>query len=167
MMGGKYNTGGNYTHVCGRVRGYQSGKTFGYFGGHTNSCYADGVLITSGDYTTHLWTYAVGISEGAYDSGDHPCSTFSRDIGTITLHFPPFVKNDSFCEHKKVNYQKNVAWNDTLWDDTECITPDNMTCQNQGWFHREVEQTNHDIEVRLCARDGARIIIDILEIWVQ
>ena len=167
MFGETFNTSGNYTHVCGRVRGYQSGNTFGYQGIDIKTCYADGVLITSGDYTTHLWTYAVGISERKYSNDSHACSTFTRsDHNDVTFYFPSFVKNDSFCEHKQADYGGNVQWNDTLWDDTECITPDNMACQNQGWFHREVEQTNHNIEIRLCAVYGD-IFIDILEIWVQ
>ena len=166
-MGETFNTSGDYTHVCGRVRGYQSGMTYGYIGGNIDTRYADGVLITSGNYTTHLWTYAVGISLDAYNYGPHPCSTSNRSNGAVSFYFPPFVKNDSFCEHKQVDYEENVQWNDTLWDDTECITPDNMTCQNQGWFHREVEQTNHDIEVRWCAGVYGEIFTDILEIWVQ
>ena len=47
MMGAKFDTKGYYTHVCGRVRGYQSGRTFGYQNADIKNCYADGVLILS------------------------------------------------------------------------------------------------------------------------
>ena len=52
-----YHAEGNYSHVCGQVRGYQFGETETFSDTNINSSYADGVLITHGSPRRHLWTY--------------------------------------------------------------------------------------------------------------
>ena len=49
-----YHIEGNYSHVCGRVRGYQFGETEAFSDTNINSSYADGVLITHGIPRRHL-----------------------------------------------------------------------------------------------------------------
>ena len=159
-----FPTGLNFTHVCGRVRGYQSGVTRGYLTGHKISDhYADGVLISSGNYTTHLWTYAVGKNSKASPTDTGPCNK-SRS-GVIESYIPGFVGNHSSCEYGSTNGTTSIAWEDSLWVGNKCLTPFESTCPD--WFYRQVNHTmdNTDIEVRWCAKFGA-IYTDILEIWV-
>ena len=62
----KFATGGSYTNVCGRVRGYSGFNAFAFrpYPKRTiDTNYADGVLITRGSPRQHLWTYAAGLSE--------------------------------------------------------------------------------------------------------
>ena len=53
-----YHIEGNYTNVCGRVRGYQLGETEVFTAApNINTTYTDGVLVTHGSPHKHLWTY--------------------------------------------------------------------------------------------------------------
>lgn len=150
---------GKYTHVCGYVRGYQSGTTTAFIGRSIDDHYADGVLITSGNKRTHLWTYAVGKSK----TPDHSDPCFNR-TERIVSYIPNFVGNHAFCESGLVT--NSLAWEDPLWDEDGCVTPSNTTCQSHGWFYRYVPPTSDNIEVRWCAKRGD-VFTDIMEIWVQ
>ena len=150
--------GWNYTRVCGRVIGYQSNKTTNGFRLTSNitinSHYADGVLITSGNYSTHLWTYAVGNYNATNNESD-PC--FNITDNTDPSKIPNFVKNHY---HSSCNSGPNVAWDGPLWFGDGCVTPSNMTCPE--WFNRQVNRTTENIEVRWCGD----VYTEILEIWV-
>ena len=161
-----FPTSGNYTHVCGRVRGYQFGhiEAFMISGGSIDTHYAEGVLITNGSPRRHLWTYAVGKSET--NVWGCPCSTggsYSRQ------NFPAFVESDYYCESGFVNTSEDrIAWEDPLWDGAGCVYPGNTCCQRYGWFHKQVQQTSDSIEVRWCAAvNNEDAFTDIVEIWVQ
>ena len=122
-------TGWNYTHVCGRVRGYMLGNnTRGIIleRNNTDSHYADGVLITTSE---HLWTYAVGMNDTHC-----PCR-----FGAIFLSF--INCEHHYCEHGR------ISWENTLWDEANCVT-NNPRCKRQGWFHRRVQHFTDNIEVR-------------------
>ena len=162
----QFPAGGSYTHVCGRVRGYQFGITEAFLGGNIDNHYADGVLITSGIPRRHLWTYAVGQSE----THAHGCPC-SNGGSSSRPNIPTFVGTDYYCESGFVmTRQYRTAWEDPLWDGVRCVTPGNTCCQRHGWFHKQVQQTSDSIEVRWCA-DGRRsdkdVFTDMLEIWVQ
>ena len=162
----QFPAGGSYTHVCGRVRGYQFGVTEAFLGGNIDNHYADGVIITSGSPRRHLWTSAVGQSER--HAHGCPCSTGGN---SSRPNIPTFVGTDYYCESGFVTTpQYRTAWEVPLWDGTGCVTPGNTCCQRHSWFHKQVDQTSDSIEVRWCA-DGRRsdkdVFTDILEIWVQ
>ena len=56
-----YPTGGSYTNICGRVRGYQFYTPNAFEGRHgnlINDPYVDGISITRGSPRQHVWTYA-------------------------------------------------------------------------------------------------------------
>ena len=61
--------GKEYTHICGRVIGYQydSGDAFSNAAavGTIDNHYVDGLSVTHGEPgdRTHIWTFAVGIDE--------------------------------------------------------------------------------------------------------
>ena len=88
-----YHIEGNYSHVCGRVRGYQFGETEAFSDTNINSSYADGVLITHGIPRRHLWTYTAG----TFETHIHSCPCFP--MASSDMPSPPhFVKNDYYCE---------------------------------------------------------------------
>ena len=61
----QFSPDGNYTNVCGRVRGYEFG-TPDAFTTSTNSIasfYIDGISITHGNPHTHLWSFVAGHPE--------------------------------------------------------------------------------------------------------
>ena len=156
-----FPTSRNYTHVCGRVRGYQFGHMDAFNGGSIDTYYAEGVLITSGNPRRHLWTYATGRFE-THTSNGCPCSSSHQDV-------PAFVRNDYYCESGFViKDEARIAWEDPLWDGAGCVTPGNTCCQRYGWFHKQVQQTSDSIEVRWCACcTGEDVFTDLVEIWVQ
>ena len=64
-----------YQSVCGRVRGYQKGQTFGFYGSPSllnrgiNEDYVTGLSITYGsNLRQHIWTFNIGFSETTADS---------------------------------------------------------------------------------------------------
>ena len=147
----------NYTRVCGRVIGYQSDKNTNRFRLSSNikinSHYPGGVLITSRNYSTPLWMYAVG-NYNATNNEQDPC--FNRTYFTNSFNILDFENHD----HSSCKSGPNVAWDGPLWFGDGCVTPSNMTCPE--WFNRQVNRTTEDIEVRWCGD----VYTEILEIWV-
>ena len=149
-----FPSGGSYTHVCGRARGYRFHTTdgfLGYGGGTTiDTTYVDGLSITRGSPRKHIWSYA------ANTDGCHCHSQESEHLR------PNFVGNDYYCE-------VGNSWEDPLWDGEGCTQPGNTCCQRSGWFHKEVPPTTDNIEVRWCCDQNQRdedFYTDIVEIWV-
>ena len=147
-----FPTGWSYTHVCGRVRGYHFGETEGFTNGSIANHYADGVLITSGNRNTYLWTYAIRTREGSDD--DNPCSAPNAEM-----------KIHHSCDIRLTN---ETDWDNPLWNETKHTTHGNPSRQdNHLWFHRQVKHTSDSIEVRWCAPTGSAVFTDLLEIWVM
>ena len=162
-----FPTSENYTHVCGRVRGYQFGSMDAFInGGSIDTHYAEGVLITNGNPRRHLWTYVVSTTETRAQTC--PCSTRGS---SSHWRIPAFVGSDYYCESGFVtSWKGRMAWEDPLWDGAGCVTPGNTCCQRYGWFHKQVQQTSDSIEVRWCANDHWRhedVVTNVLELWVQ
>ena len=169
-----FTTGGSYTHVCGRVRGYQGANSYGFY--HhgrrptIDNSYADGILITRGSPRQHLWTYASAFGE-TYHSKEFLCPCASSDYNPAWI--PSFVGSNFYCESGFVdssNSPYRIAWEDPLWDGKGCFISGNTCCDRFGWFHRQVPSTNDDIEVRWSryyTRAGAETLTDQLEIWVM
>ena len=171
----KFSTGGNYTNVCGRVRGYSGGKVLAFHpyiqhGRSTiDTSYADGVLITRGSPRQHLWTNVAGLSEYPYNTRFVcPCAR----SGYNTSWIPSFVGSNYYCEsglvtNRNVNVIGKIWWDDPLWDGKGCFTSGNTCCDRYGWFHRQVPPTTDDIEVRWSKEFRAILLTDQLEIWVM
>ena len=166
--------GENYTHVCGRVRGYQyyTPNAFDPSPGKTiNDVYIDGISITHGSPRRHLWSYAANCYEQYRGSGNYICPCARPDPGNSRWYVPAFVGADYYCESGFVTTAQNrIAWEDPLWDGAVCVTPGNTCCERHGWFHKQVQQTSDSIEVRWCADDGRSnnedVLTDLVEIWV-
>ena len=158
---------GNYTNVCGRVRGYQDYSPDGFNTGtdSIDSYYIDGISITHGNPRTHLWSYVAGWSEKALRC---PCA---RPDPTDRSGVPSFVGEHFYCESGfSGSIANRIAWEDPLWDGQGCTSSGNQCCNRYGWFHREIPTTSDNIEVRWCADQhhvDENVFADQLEIWVM
>ena len=168
----KFPTGGSYTNVCGRVRGYQYGDIIAFshsifHGRHAIDLdYAEGISITKGSPRQHLWTYVAGLSE-TFNSAHYACPCARSGYNSSWI--PDFVGNNYYCESGFVGRQANrVAWEDPLWDGEGCHASGNRCCDRYGWFHRQVPPSSDDVEVRCTFLKVDRdILTDQLEIWVM
>ena len=160
-----FPSSGNYSKVCGRVRGYQYGHpdTFN-LNPDINSAYVEGISITQGQPRKHLWTYAVGFSEQAIYAC--PCNG-NGPFASV----PTFVGDHYYCESGFIaSFEQRVAWEDPLWDGNGCHTANNTCCDRFGFFYRNVTTSTDDIEVRWCSSLGYTeedSPADQLEIWVM
>ena len=151
------NITGNYTRVCGRVSGYQQGNTKGFIDLEPSDFripYAHGVLITSNNYSEHLWSYLAGTLEHHC-----PCSSDTNPDPTAFI-------STYHCEFQSTNSgQRYPLWDRCDTDYTKCCT--NSKKKMHGWFHNSINQSIDSIEVRWCAPENGTIVTDILQIWVQ
>ena len=166
----QFSPNSNYTNVCGRVRGYQYGAPEAFDGQSIDSTYLHGISITHGTPRTHLWSYVTGLTE-QYSITNYRCPCARRDP-TDRSGVPSFVGEDFYCESgfSGSTYVKRIAWEDPLWDGQGCLASGNQCCNRYGWFHREIQATSGNIEVRWCADfilDDEDVLTDQLEIWVM
>ena len=93
-----------YSQVCGRVIGYQDGSSDAFYPGQSSSSpddiYVDGVSLTHGVPRKHIWTFAVGGTDGSLGDSDVNCPCFNPAAsGNVLPSTPPtFVGNSYFCE---------------------------------------------------------------------
>ena len=131
---------------------------------HTlDQAYIDGVSITHGSPTQHIWSFLAAYSEGDTDCLGCPC--YTRFTGTHV----PFI-GDVFCDSGTETWQGYDA--DPLWDGQGCgQRSECCTFNNPPWFSTKLDQhTSDDIELRLCAdedTDNEDIPIEIIELYVQ
>ena len=173
-----FSVGGfSYSHVCGRIRGYQFGpnNAFYFYTHGTNSYYVDGISLTHGDAgrKQHIWTFAAGLSEivTRYSSSCCPCDPAARFL------VPAFVGNDYFCEsglHSEWSHSYYGVFfpDDVLWDGQNCTS--NSTCclfNNPPWFTKNLTNaTTDDIELRICVMNDAMdadIPLELIELYIQ
>ena len=168
-----FPSGGSYTHICGRARGYQFGSTDSFASVNAsstiNDSYVDGLSITRGSPRKHIWSYAAGFQEEIPGNlhSQCPCAV----PGYNNTNKTPFVSDDYDCESGFVNNpSRTIAWGDPLWDGEGCTQTNNTCCQRSGWFHKEVPLTTDNIEVRWCGDESRTnnedVFTDIVEIWV-
>ena len=145
--------GVTYSHVCGKIVGYQFGPVTGFQHQSVgiDSHYVAGISLTNGQPRQHIWTLANALGE-AYTLGVCPCIQGSEDI------VPAFVGNDYFCDTAEPGrgaIDGKFYSNDPLWDGQGCGST--STCcefNNPPWFCKELPHpTTDDIEMRLCEND--------------
>ena len=164
-------SGGDYTRVCGRIKGYQYGWPDGFepYDDEVTTiddAYVCGVSLTHGSPRQHIWTFAAGIAEGRPARYDIcPCDA------TVNITIPPFVGGDYFCESGyHSNSPAGFHSNDPLWDGYGCSA--SSTCcsfRNPPYFTKELPSpTTDDIEARICMQDGGDDTpIELIELYVQ
>ena len=143
-----------YSQVCGRVLAYARGRSDAFSGFPTDAKvqYVDGVSITYGDESNHVWTYAVGHQETEGMVGNCPCNNQSG-------HSPPsFVGNDYYCEAGSLTTPSITSWyiNDPLWDGMQCGGDEGPCCSHTGlpWFTKNLPTpTTASVNVRACRND--------------
>ena len=178
-----YSTFGiNYSHVCGRVRGYQNGTPDAFWNQDSQTIegyYVDGVSLTHGSpgARQHIWTFAGGIVENnpsLYPSYSCPCA----DRATALSLVPSFVGNDYFCESGDPASIYTFVFfpNESLWDGQGCGTasccelsyPPGVT---PPWFCKQLPQTTtDDIEVRLCGSESTAnedTPVELIELYIN
>lgn len=181
-IGTTYSTGNiEYTRVCGRVVGYQSGKPvafhnslYGIYGP-----YVEGVSITRGGYQyDHIWTFA-GASDDSSDDRSSKCPCIHSDLPEYSYLVPYFADKAYFCDTALSSSNSydgdDIIVDNPLWDGEGC-SETNECCQfpsndvKPPWFYKEIpDGTRDDIEVRLC--QGSRKLgstpIQVIELYVQ
>ena len=171
-----YQTGRQYSKVCGRIIGYQKGSpdAFNIIPPLVNSLdnyYMDGISITHGNLTSHIWTYAAGVTEGTDLSNptpDCPC------VSIEAAKEPDYIGNNYYCEsgNSASSYTFDLLYSsDPLWDGQQC---EGQCCRNgksPPWFSVEISNTTtDDIEVRVCGDEGTSnedTPIQLMEIYVS
>ena len=161
----------NYTKVCGKVRGYQFGSIDAFASGSSNidSYYVEGISITyDSNPRQHIWTYVGGENDFAINADDCPCNNRSSVV------VPDFVGNDYYCESGYNGSQfGNLLVEDILWDGQLCSEIESPCCTtpNMPWFLKTLnEETNDDIELRVCAGSSPtseETPLDIIEIYIK
>lgn len=167
--------GHNYTHVCGRVRGFQHGSTDAFYSSVFYSqtlegWYVDGVSFTYGSPRSHIWTYAAGLSESLTQESCCPCN-----YGFSNASLPPsFIGEDYYCEsgNPEGSSTTKLYSLDYLWDGVNCDGIEGGCCisPKMPWFSKTLAQTiKQDIELRVCTREEAMegVYIDLIEIFVR
>ena len=173
------SNGIRYSQICGRVVGYQYGRTNALrtilcndISTTINSSYVDGVSITRGSSRQHVWTFASGSSDTDMESDDIcPCSSGSLSVQS-------FIGSHYFCEsgnHKMPTEAKSILYtSDPLWDGQGCGSNEVTCCSAPGipWFHRDYgsSTTTDYIEFRVCCNQktgNEDVPVKYYEIYVK
>ena len=167
-----------YSHVCGRVIGYQLYSINAFENYYKNrqlsvdDNYVDGVSLTHGQsQVQHIWTFAAAIDETRADNWVCPCT---RPDLPYTGVVPPFIGQNYFCETgSRDRYQSNTFYpDDPLWNGQGC--GGTSTCcsfNNPPWFCKQLPQpTTDNIRLRLCADQfigNEDTPLEIVEIYIK
>ena len=171
--------GTKYTHICGKIIGYQRGATSAFYDYIWNSrtiddTYVDGVSLTHGrNPRKHIWTLAAGLHEGTrFFNENCPCTNNGPGVQSI----PPWVGQDYFCDTAVEDWHRQGRSNqlypdDPLWDGRGCgRTSTCCSFNNPPWFSKRLPSpTTDDIEMRLCGRNSnyLDVPVEMIELYVQ
>lgn len=163
-----------YRHVCGRLLGYQIGKTTAFFPSVTSSVriddpYLDGVSITRGSSPKeHVWSFAAGISSDA-DNPDYRCPCAPNTEASA----PSYVGSNYFCNSAvsgPANFRTIYSEN-PLWDAQGCSPGDPCCMHNQYFFAELPEESCEPLDVRLCLsgtdEDRVNVGVSYIELYVR
>ena len=172
-----FSTYNIYSHVCGRILGYQFGSPDAFFS-YTRSLYTDiedpyvdGVILL---HDNDIWTFSASNSEtdASRIGSVCPCTNAESDQS-----IPPFVGEDYFCETGRIDdggIDHVFLPNDPLWDGENC-GPGSTCCElnDPPYFCKTLSEPttdNSDIEVRICGDEGVAnedTPIELIEIFMQ
>lgn len=164
----------SFSQVCGRIKGYQVGKTAGFFPSTQtqdglDGAYLDGVSITRGTPREHVWSFASGYSSSRGEAFHRcPCANVSLSGSTQA---PAYVGNNSFCDSgtdEEASFGTFYSDN-ALWDGQGCRAG-NRCCLGAPYFNADLVQATCDpLEVRLCSNVDERVNVgvSIIELYVK
>ena len=168
----------SYSHICGRIVGYQFGGPSGFEGKPPNprieNPYVDGVVIVRGSEKQHVWTFVGEYSERLDIPRSAACPCTNAQIPYPFSVIPPFVGEDYFCETAVTpgGLVSGFHSDDPLWDGENCGSQ--STCcefNNPPYFCLRLSGTvADDIEVRICSDESLvyeDTPIELIEIFVQ
>ena len=146
----------SYSQICGKVVGYQKGRTDAVYANinDINDAYIDGVSITRGSPRQHVWSYITGLRSN--NNGAHTCPCNDGANNTV----PSFVGEHYYCESGANSTPKSdsIYTADPLWDGNNCPLYEAPCCNGTGlpWFFRDYgNATITDyIELRVCGSAG-------------
>ena len=175
-----------YTHVCGKIIGYQKRVPLAFRYNTRSGLYNDidgyyvyGVSLTHGQNPRkHIWTFA-GASDEAIREHMLRCPCTNTNINPPPST-PSYIGNDYFCDTALSVYYGSIPYNNVpltskpLWDGEGC-GPSDMCCSFPGgsstppWFAKDLPSpTTDNIEMRLCRPNHAGSTpIEIVELYVQ
>lgn len=160
----------SYSKVCGRAIGYQYGGQEAFEHTNIDSNYAYGLSITHGIPRTHIWTYAVGNTEGGHSVASWNCPCANPDHPSSDIP-PSFVGDNFYCEsgNPTTTWSPNTFYpSDPLWDGEDCEGSCCSNGKNPPWFSVDLPNpTSDSIEVRICTNEGGSDTkVQLLEILV-
>lgn len=160
----------SYSQVCGRIKGYQYGRTSAFFPSISETsideAYLDGVFIARGNPRQHVWSFAAGYSSSEGVSGFRcPCAVAGA------TNPPDFVGSNSYCDSGTDDIPISGVFYDhnPLWDAEGCVG-ENQCCLRGPYFFADLaENTCDPLEVRLCLYDPlmVNIGVSIVELYVK
>jgi len=117
-----YPTCTSYSQICGRVKGYQIGQSQAFRNKTLDGAYLDGVSITRGNFTEHIWSFAAGHSAAS------PPASFEEDrvcpCNNENLALPQFIGDNFYCnsgaEAPSETTFPTVYSANPLWDSQDC-----------------------------------------------
>ena len=162
-----------YSRVCGKIIGYQFGRTnafapFNLNSGSIDTLFVDGIILSHGSPRNHIWTFAAGINQLETDQNGCPCNSASYS-GTV----PPYVGNDYFCDsgYHSNTFTPLIYLTDPLWDGAGCVSGSCCTFNSPPWFCKNLSTpTTDDIELRLCvdeALSNEDVLFETVELYAQ
>jgi len=166
--------GVTYSQVCGRVVGYQVGKTAA-FGPYVNDqeypeLVIDGVLISHGQRREHIWAYAAGLQSMPTKALNYycPCTSY-----LYTGVVPAFIGNDYYCDSGVDGTPTaGTFYTKPLWTGVGCKPP-NFCCSSDSmpWFCKSLPKpTSDDIDVYNCVNgpnEKEDVAVDLIEFYVR
>ena len=167
--------GVEYSRVCGRITGYQFGRTNAFWKYHNSQSsidtyFLDGIVLTYGSPRCHIWSFTAAKHAYRSDANGCPCTSASSFTGTI----PPYVGNDYFCDIG-CQYSSDPPYiyyiNAPLWDGEGCVHGSCCEDNSPPWFCKSLPQpTSDDIELRLCldeATSNEDTAFELVELYIQ
>ena len=156
------SNGRSYSHVCGRIIGYQKGGVDAFYGSNIlnlglEGAYIDGISLTHGAAGSrqHIWSFVSAL----YETDSFYQTSWNCPCTNININWPhqvpSFVDNNYFCDtgNPGPGYITTAVYSDDpLWNGQGC-GPTNTCCEfnNPPWFCTTLPQpTSNDIELRIC-----------------
>ena len=168
--------GVSYSHVCGRVIGYQDKTPNAFYNFDLNPSltindpYIDGISLTHGSRREHIWSFVAALDE---TQGHLSACECSNTAVSQKADIPSFVGNDYFCDTGSRGRVAFVLYGeDPLWDGRGCGTTSTCcTFNNPPWFYKSLNNSSSDdLEMRVCRDSDVSnedTVIEIVELYVR